>query len=219
MSNSSDAQINRAAPDEEDDGTETALVVPNFPSSCPHPKAFTFFTERYFSQYIIRDCKGIKGNHVRLLLHSNGLCVVCIDPSNVLCQKSAKIKQLSHSTKKDRAGPIKVQGKRKKNALLCQRDMVVCFVDLDAVDSENSNDEANAGPVTATRQIRVPACVDGLILEINPYLVKRPQLLQEAPLTEGFIAIVNPHAKMNFDEYEKLSSATSGEMSAGVDVE
>lgn len=217
------------ADDLEGSTTSTVVAVPPFPIACPSPKSFTYFTERYFSQYIVRDCKGIEGNNVRILVHSNGLCLVCLDPSHFLVQNRSKsvIKGLSHSLKKDRSEPIKPQGKRKKNAVLCQRDMVICFIDV-AVEGgadeqtpkieSDSAMESTSATVAAppaeklTRQIRVPACVDGLVLEINPYLVKQPSLLQCCPLTEGFIAIVNPHAKMRFDTMEKLSVATSGEV-------
>jgi hypothetical protein len=203
--------------------TSTVVTVPPFPVLSAPPKSFTFFTERYFSQYIIRDCKGIEGNNVRLLVHSNGLCLVCLDPSHFLVKDRSNmmISGLSHSLKKDRSEPIRPQGKRKKNAVLCQRDMVICFIDVvtEAAVAEpqslapTDSSGAIAPPAAATtRQIRVPSCVDGLVLEINPYLVKQPSLLQCCPLTEGYIAVVNPHAKMRFDTLEKISTATSGEV-------
>lgn len=186
--------------------------VPAFPSTTPPPKSFVYFTERYFSQYIIRNCKGIEGNNVRLLVHSNGLCLICMDPSHFvrerLSERNAegqlvrRLVKLSYSLKRDshRGEPIKCQGKRKKNALLCQREMMICYLELDD-----------------GQQIRIPACVDGLILEMNPYLMHRPQLLIDAPLQEGFIAVVNPHTKMDFSVFEKVSTATSGEMTADGD--
>ena len=205
--------------DEETAGDDSAttsssvVTVPAFPSTAPHPKSFTFFTERYFSQYLIRNCKGIEGNNVRLLLHSNGLCIVCVDPSSILLQM--QIVAMTHSLKHDRSEPIKVQGKRKKNALLCQVDMALCFVDVVPKDLPLDTVVPKKAPsLTEAGQLRVPACVDGLLLEINPFLIHRPQLLQEAPLTEGFIAVVNPNGKMKFDKYEKLSTATSGEVFA-----
>lgn len=211
--------------DEDDDdeqptpsaSSSTIVTVPAFPSTAPHPKAFTYFTERYFSQYIIRNCKGIEGNNVRLLLHSNGLCIVCVDPSSMLMQM--KIVSMTHSLKHDRSEPIKVQGKRKKNALLCQLDMALCFIDVIPKDATADAVVVPKKPPSATEagQLRVPACVDGLLLEINPFLVHRPELLQEAPLTEGFIAVVNPNGKMKFDKYEKLWTATSGEVFAQED--
>ncbi|CUE71574.1 Hypothetical protein, putative [Bodo saltans] len=208
--------------DGEGESTKAVVTVPPFPVLSPLPKSFTFFTERYFSQYVIRNCKGIEGNNVRLLVHSNGLCLVCLDPSHFLVKNRSSnvISGLSHSLKKDRSEPIRPQGKRKKNAVLCQRDMVICFVDvvIEAAEPQVTVDNTDGSVVSpppvvaATKQIRVPACVDGLVLEINPYLAKQPSLLQCCPLTEGYIAIVNPHAKMRFDELERISIATSGEV-------
>jgi hypothetical protein len=176
-----------------------ADTVPSFCTAAPKPTTFVYFTERYFSQFVVRNCKQVEGNNVRLLLHSNGLCVMCLDPSHAVISEKLRVTQLSHSIRRgpqfqDRS-PIKTQGKRKKHAMLCQRDMVLLFIETDC-----------------GRSFRVPACVDGVVLEINQYLVQRPQLVVESPTVEGFVAIINPYAKMDFGAYEKVITATNGEL-------
>jgi glycine cleavage system H lipoate-binding protein len=179
-----------------DSAASTILIGP--PQCFRPPKKFVYFTERYFSQFLVRDCKGIAGNNVRLLLHSNNLCLLCIDLSHELISKQMIIASLSHAPKRsnskvDREN-IKVQGKRKKNGVICQKDTCLCHITT----SEGV-------------EFRIPACIDGHVLEINPLLVRRPSLLLEAPMTEGFIAIINPRSETSFDKFEKLSVCTSFE--------
>ena len=175
-----------------------AKLLQGPPGAFRTPKTFTYFTERYFSQFLVKNCKNVAGNNVRLLLHSNNLCLLCLDPSHELITKQMTITSLSHapkrsSSKVDREH-IKVQGKRKKNGVICQKDTCLCHIET-----------------TQGIEFRIPACIDGHVLEINPLLVRRPSLLLEAPMTEGFIAIINPRAETSFDGFEKLSVCTSFE--------
>lgn len=191
-----------------------ALVVAAPP--CPYPmgehvripKSFTYYTDRYYTQYVLKDCKGVKGNNIRLLLHSNMLCILCLDPSHelVVNRHTMKISSLGHSSQKhlskngQQERQVKVQGKKKKNAVVCQKEMNLCFI------------ETECG-----REYKVPAGIDGSLLEINANLAKYPSLIQRFPTTEGFIAIINPHAKARFDHMERVWTATSGELGEGDD--
>ena len=177
-------------------------------TSSKAPPPFIFFTERYFSHFVARNCKGVPGNNVRLLQHSNGLCVMCIDPSHVLVRDRSDwaIVSLSHSVRrgnyvKERKSVVCV-GKKKKNAARCQKEMILCFLEV-------------KGTSSSIESFRLPVCVDGVVLEINPRLVSNPSLLLDAPLTEGFIAIINPSAdKSNFSDLEMVWASTCGELPA-----
>lgn len=188
---------------------DSVAVSPPYPlgDHVTIPRTFTYFTERYFSQFLIKDCKGVVGNNIRLLLHSNMLCILCLDPSHelVVRRQELKISYLGHSMRrpghavKERE-PIKVQGKKKKNAMICQKEMNLCFI------------ETECG-----KEYRIPAGIDGSVLEINSNLTKFPSLIQRFPTTEGFIAVINPHAKVRFDLMEKVWTCSSGELAEGDD--
>ena len=45
---------------------------------------FVPYTGRYYIHFLLRNAKGTAGHNMRFMLHSNGLCVVCLDLSNIL---------------------------------------------------------------------------------------------------------------------------------------
>jgi hypothetical protein len=61
---------------EDDDETTGALQHPS--------RQFVPFGGRYFLHFDVRDAKGIAGHDLRLMLHSNGLCMLALAPSNIL---------------------------------------------------------------------------------------------------------------------------------------
>ena len=170
------------------------------------PRTFHFFTERYFTQFVVRNCRGVEGCNVRLLLHSNMLVILCMDPSHDLCRRREEegmgITFISHSARKNKATPnrresgtLQVQGKKKKNAMVCQKEMTLCYVE-----TQNGS------------TYKIPACIDGLVLELNQHILETPTLLTRFPLQEGFIAIINPQAKVAFTDFEKVWTCTSGDL-------
>ena len=183
-----------------------AIEVPNYSFFKPpaqKPSSFTFYTERYYSQFKISNCKGTEGNNARILLHSNKLCMLCLDPSHVIIKNNLEIESLSHSVKgrggkeRDRltgaAGAPK--GKKKKGAMQCEKLMALAII-----------------TTKCGQTFKIPACIDGHILEINPFVSVDPQLVVKAPLTEGFIAVINPKVGTSFDDFELVSKGTSGEL-------
>ncbi|KAH9577419.1 hypothetical protein LSM04_005093 [Trypanosoma melophagium] len=178
------------------------------------PSTFDYYTERYFHQYLVKNCKGVENNNCRLLVHSNGLCILSIDESHAAvrsCQKNVMIEENAsgvnlHITSvtfgsgrgNSRMTPegIRVVGKRKKNAIICQEDTKICVLTM------------SDGTV-----YNVPACIDGFVLELNAAIQERPALLVEAPTTEGYIAIISPNQhKVNFSKFIKVSTATGGDI-------
>lgn len=169
-------------------------------AKCPYPTTFDYATQRYFTQYIFRDCKKVEGNHCRILQHSNSLVVVTLDPSHAAVQAGPE--QLdriefgsSRSNQNKNPSVINVVGKRKKNALICHADMRLCTVFL-----------------KDGRSFPIPACVNGFVLEFNTALQSTPELLVLAPLSEGFLAVVDVNTKNNYSAMEKVWTATGGEV-------
>lgn len=73
--------------DERDLVSNTTSVAVAPQSLIQHPsRYFVPYTGRYYVHFMQRNCKGTVGFNMRFLLHSNGLCVVGLDPSNILVE-------------------------------------------------------------------------------------------------------------------------------------
>ncbi|KAG5467961.1 hypothetical protein LSCM4_01048 [Leishmania orientalis] len=168
----------------------------------PPPTTFDYFTERYYHQFRVRDCKKVKGNDCRLLQHSNGLCVLCLDLNHEVVRRCAAVDAGVTVAKveffKGRTAitpeSIQVVGKRKKNALVCQNDTKLCVVVL-----------------SDGMEYTIPACVNGFVLELNAALLEQPWMVAAAPTAEGYLAIINPSSKADFSGCENIWTATGGD--------
>ncbi|RNC53057.1 hypothetical protein TcCL_ESM09652 [Trypanosoma cruzi] len=86
--------------------------------------------------------------------------------------------------------------KRKKNATKCQEDTNICVITM-----------------TDGTLYKIPACVAGFVLELNPAVQERPELLVTAPHVEGFIAVISPnYNKLDLGKYQKVWEATGGDI-------
>lgn len=168
----------------------------------PNPTSFMYFTERYFHQFLIEQAKSTPGNNCRILQHSNGLFILCIDPSHaaIAAVKGGEVTVTSVTFGSGRSNSsvtpdsIKVVGKRKRNALICQADTKICSITL-----------SNGTVYT------IPACINGFVLELNGALMDNPWLVVEAPTAEGFLAVINPSTKNDLSHLQRLWTATGGE--------
>ncbi|KPI84887.1 hypothetical protein ABL78_6069 [Leptomonas seymouri] len=167
----------------------------------PLPRSFDYFIERYYHQYCIRDAKRTAGNNCRILQHSNGLCVLCVDSSHALVQKCGADPAVTVSKVEFFKGrtivtpeSIQVVGKKKKNALVCQNDTKLCGITL----SDGT-------------EYSVPACVNGFVLELNATVMEQPWMVAAAPMAEGYLAVINPTSKADFSGYGKVWTATGGD--------
>lgn len=175
------------------------------------PTLFDSVTKRFFTHYIIRNCKNIQNNNCRLLQHSNSLVVLTLDPSHAAV--ACGVDQLDHiefgssrrptgksdvkvaQNGRNRSfAPINVVGKRKKNALTCYTDMRLCTIYMKNGDS-----------------FPIPACVNGFVIEFNAFLPEKPELLLQCPVSEGFLCIINVSTNNNFTVMEKVWTASGGE--------
>lgn len=126
------------------------------------PRHFAYFTKRYFTQFLVRDVKGVPGNNVRLLLHSNNICIVCLDPSHALFTDPTVGTITNVYTGFKRHGKFhdrnvqqnSVAGKRKKNAL---------FVD--------GGTNLLGFDTSGGQSFRIGSVVRGWLLEVNSRLL------------------------------------------------
>jgi hypothetical protein len=231
---------------------QSDLVWPALPL-----RQFTYFTERYFDQYVIRDVRGVPGHNLRLLRHSNGLLVLCLDPSHVLLQPSpssgvVEAPVLTFDVKRGRGAPGEtrdrredtknIKGKGKKQAPWVQPETVIVAIGraqpppsatqptaeaVPAVAMDGAEGDAAApaasGKASELREeynkaypYRVPACVNGSLLEVNGALSQDPSMLTRAPLTLGYIAVINPKVSEKFASFELVSKSLANMVEAEV---
>ncbi|XP_045778892.1 protein Abitram [Maniola jurtina] len=136
------------------------------------PTIYKSFTDRYFSKRYILNVKGIENNDIMLMFHSNRVTLLCLAPSHFFFKKKDKYTLNFNTGKVDRLSN-QVKGKGKKGGQALYPDSVICKVEW------NDNTAFN-----------IPCGMKGTLVEINENLVKNPELLREAPDSDGFIAIM-----------------------------
>ncbi|CAK8692207.1 protein Abitram-like [Clavelina lepadiformis] len=117
-------------------------------------------------------------NDVRILRHSNKICIVTIAPSHPLIKQAETYKvtgiSLKVTEKLDRS-QNQVHGKRKRGAHWLNPSSPLCIISCE----DGSRHTVYCG-------------IRGSLIEINPRLLNDPSLLQKSYETNGYIAIVMP---------------------------
>lgn len=150
----------------------------NIVKECFYPSV----VKRYFTSYFNVSLSSGKldspmipnRNDVRILFHSNKICVVTLAPSHAAMVTKAAIRSVSFkvSDKCDRF-KNKVSGKRKRGAQWLNPESPLCIVTTD-----------DGSVYTVRPGIR------GNLIEVNENLIKYPSLLSDMPETNGYIAII-----------------------------
>lgn len=134
-------------------------------------------SERYYAKRAyMADIAGFLGHDQLVLQHSNRLIVVCISPHHEIITKHKTVVSVNYqiSDKTNRLDSIPT-GKGKKNCQFVTELNNLCFVTCD--DGSRYN---------------FVSCVRGWLLEVNTRLLLSPSLLSSKPLSEGYVAIINP---------------------------
>ncbi|XP_064402345.1 protein Abitram-like isoform X2 [Halichondria panicea] len=111
-----------------------------------------------------------------VLLHSNGVCAICLSPKHQLITKYAQnIESVDfHSGSTDRAAN-RVSGKRKRGGQQLQQQSILCAITCS--DGE---------------RFSIRSCVQGTLLEVNEQLVSNTSLMVSKTVSDGYIALVLP---------------------------
>eukprot|EP01135_Chromosphaera_perkinsii_P001996 Nk52_evm43s215 gene=Nk52_evmTU43s215 len=131
--------------------------------------------ERYYHQYLAKDCNGKEGHNQYVYQHSNRLCVIGIHPTHSIFAEKLRITKVNFQMGKFDRSVSKMHGKRKKGAQWLEKESAICEVTCD----DNS-------------VWKVYSTVRGNLIEVNEKLKEKPELLQSQPETKGFIAIMSP---------------------------
>lgn len=129
------------------------------------------FTKRYCVQF------NKENEHLDtcISLYSSKLCMVFLAKGHSIVKEGKTIKQFHFQVgKEDRLTNI-TGGKYKKKAQRLQKDTVICFVET-------------------TDGIKYPifSGIKGRLIDINPIVVKNPNILIEKHNTTGYIALIHP---------------------------
>lgn len=140
---------------------------------------FPTITERYFTPYYKLDVRE-PADDVRILVHSNRICMLSLAPSHVALQNGRTITKVNFkvSEKLDRSRN-KVSGKGKHGAQPLQANSNICTI---------SSSDGKA--------YTIKCCMNGKLVEVNETLLENPELLFQPPHKGGYLAIILPNIKL-----------------------
>ncbi|KAJ8878315.1 hypothetical protein PR048_018892 [Dryococelus australis] len=168
------------------------MVVPVIEDTVDKDTIYQTVTERYFLPRYSVDPNGRKGEDLCILYHSNKICVVTLARSHPVVREGKQVVKVDFSvSQKLNRLANKATGKGKKGAQFLQATSVLCMVEC----ADGSS-------------YKVYSCLTGKLVEVNERLVDRPQLIEERPHAEGFVAIVLPNFKNWEQQRDKLLTET-----------
>lgn len=164
----------------QDNEDDLIILNENLENSDSKRVQYLSYTDRYFKRYYKLDVK-YKGNDHLILMHSNRVAVSAIAPSHPILNKSKyKVEKIDFIQNVNE----EMSGKHKHNAKNVNIDQPICKVYCkNLIKEENELDEV---------YFLICSCLNAKLIETNERLLKEPQLLQEKPFTEGYIAILMP---------------------------
>ncbi|RMZ99882.1 Simiate [Brachionus plicatilis] len=161
--------------DNEDD-----LIILNENASKSKLAHYLSYTERYFKKYYKLNIKYPNNDHL-IMMHSNRVAVCFIAPShpilNIKKYKVIKIEYIQNVNEE-------MSGKHKHHAKNVNANQPLCKVYCDVLEKEEKE--------PGEKYFIIYGCLNAKLIEINERLIKKPELIQEKPHTEGFFAILMP---------------------------
>lgn len=114
-----------------------------------------------------------------IMFHSNRVCLLTLAPSHPVITENKTIERVEHTfegyEKIDRLAS-QCQGKSKKGGQKLQKNSPICALIC----------------TDGTKYV-ITACLGSKLVEINQTICSKPQLVKEKPLSDGFIAIIQPN--------------------------
>lgn len=146
-------------------------------------KDFPTPSERYYDIRLVssvgrRSYFGDVGDQC-IMFHSNRVCLITIAPTHPVITDDKTIVKVEHTfegyEKIDRLSSQPI-GKSKKGGQKLQKNSPICAI----VCSDDS-------------KYVITACLGSRLIEINQLICSKPNLLKQRPLSQGFIAIIQPN--------------------------
>ncbi|CAN8076652.1 unnamed protein product [Agarophyton chilense] len=136
-----------------------------------------------------------RGEDLCVARHHNGICVLCLSPQHPIVTQRKAVQAVDY-----RVEMRQVTGKRKKGGIVVEEKTRLCTITCDAGE-----------------RYAVQCAIKGTLLEYNDSLANNASLVNESPLTEGYLGIVLPwpsqiktavDALMSSTDYEKLGDTS-----------
>lgn len=164
--------------DEPDENADSSMCVR--PASPTVLSQFSHLYPRFVQRFLVpRYAKSSTGEDIRILTHSNRICIVTLSPLHPVVRDRKQISTVNYQvTEKTNRSETQPKGKKKKGAQLLNPEAILCRIVC--VD----------GNVYAVRSE-----ISGKLCEVNERLIQEPQLIVERPASDGYIAIVFPSIK------------------------
>ncbi|TMW60424.1 hypothetical protein Poli38472_000466 [Pythium oligandrum] len=138
--------------------------------------------ERYYTQLFACDVMGKQREDHYVHMHSNRICVVGVAPTHPVMAEEIESIEFSNNVLDSR-----VSGKKKKGGQFLLPESILCHI------------RCKSGASYAIR-----SCMRGTLLEVNESLVANPRLLQEKPISDGYLVVVQPKTNEIIDIQESL---------------
>lgn len=126
--------------------------------------------DRYYTRYYYIK-PGQREEPYLVLFHSNRVCLICLAPEHPVFKNG--IEGISFNIGNMDRSQNQVSGKGKKGGMALQQDSTLALV---------------SGKDGQT--YKVPSCIKGKLIEVNPRILKKPELMGD--IGDGYLAIVLP---------------------------
>ncbi|XP_055902295.1 protein Abitram [Eupeodes corollae] len=126
--------------------------------------------DRFYTRYYYIK-PGAKAEPYRVLFHSNRVCLISLAPEHPVFKDG--IESISFNIGNMDRSHNQVSGKGKKGGMALQQDSTLALI------------TGNNG-----QTYKVPSCIRGKLIEVNPRIVNKPELMAE--IGDGYLAIVLP---------------------------
>lgn len=133
--------------------------------------------ERYFSVHFapaLARLTSAPSSHsledVCITRHHNGVCVICLSPRHPIVTSNKRITDVAY-----RVEMKEVKGKRKKGGVVAETVTRLCTITCEGGDVYS-----------------VQCGVAGRLVEYNQALSEKPELINQKPLSDGYLAILCP---------------------------
>ena len=130
--------------------------------------------ERYYTKYYRTNVHNELNNDTLILVHSNRVCVLMLSEKHPIIEKSLVINSIEPLTSVNQS----MSGKSKRGADYVQPNKLLYRIKCEY----NQN-------------FTICASIKGRLVELNDDIIKTPELLQQKPQGEGYLAVFIPSIK------------------------
>ncbi|PXF45247.1 Protein Simiate [Gracilariopsis chorda] len=127
-----------------------------------------------------------RGEDLCIARHHNGICVLCLSPLHPIVTQRRAIQAVDY-----RVEMRQVKGKRKKGGIVVEEKTRLCTIICEAGE-----------------RYAVQCGIKGTLLEYNDMLAKDTSLINQRPLTEGYLGVVLPWPSQIKTAVDALMSKT-----------